>query len=43
MLQKEFGENIGFHNRIHKSKSAIAYDVSKGCSFIKSAVNFCGI
>ena len=40
MLQKEFSETIGFHNRLHKNQSVIVYDVSKEGSFIESAVNF---
>ena len=40
MLEKEFGESIGFHNRLHKNKSAIVYDVSKARSFIELAINF---
>ena len=43
MLQKEFGETIGFHNRVHKNKSAIVFDVSKRGSFKESTVNFWGI
>ena len=43
MLQKEFGETVGFHNRVHKTKNAIVYDVLKGGSFIESAVNLWGI
>ena len=30
MLQKEFGKSIGFHNCLHKNKSAIHYQVGKG-------------
>ena len=43
MLQQEFGKSIGFHNRSNKNESTIVYDVSKGGSFIESAINFWGI
>ena len=43
MLLKQFGETIGFHDRVHKNKSAVVHDVLKRGSFIESAVNFWGI
>ena len=43
MLEKEFGESIGFHNRLHKNESCIIYDVSKGGSYIEAAINTWGI
>ena len=39
ILEKEFGDAIGFHNRFQKNQSSIVYDVSKGGSYIEAAIN----
>ena len=43
MLQKEFGQSIGFHNRFQKNKSCIVFDVSKGYTYVEAAINFWSI
>ena len=43
MLEKGFGDKIGFHVRFQKNQSMIVYDVSNGGSFIKAALNAWGI
>ena len=43
ILEKEFGDTIGFHNRFQKNQSCIVYDVSKGSSYIEAAINAWGI
>ena len=39
ILEKEFGDAIGFHNRFQKNQSSIIYNVSKGGSYIEAAIN----
>ena len=39
ILEKEFGDAIGFHNRFQKNQSSIIYNVSKGGSFIEATIN----
>ena len=39
ILQKEFGDAIGFHNRFQKNQSSIIYNVSKEGSYIEAAIN----
>ena len=43
ILEKEFGDAIGFHNRFQKNQSSIVYDVLKGSSYIQAAINAWGI
>ena len=43
ILEKEFGDTIGFHNRFQKNQSCIVYDVSKGGGYIEAAINPWGI
>ena len=43
ILEKEFGDAIGFHNRFQKNQSSIVYDVLKGGSYIQAAINAWGI
>ena len=43
MLQKEFGQSVGFHNRFQKKESCIVFDVSKGGTYIEVSINFWGI
>ena len=43
MLQKEFGQSIGFHNRFQKKQSFFVFDVSKSGMHIEAAINFWGI
>eukprot|EP00794_Sanderia_malayensis_P017851 gene17851-19634_t len=43
MLQKEFDDKIGFHNRYHKNMSTIVYDTSSGGSFIEAAMYSWGV
>ena len=40
MLQKEFGQSIGFHNCFQKNQSYIVLDVPKGGKYIEAASNF---
>ena len=40
MLQKEFGQSIGFHNCFQKNQSYIVLDVPKGGTYIEAASNF---
>lgn len=43
MLQEEFGEKIGFHNRYRKNESALVYDTSAGGSYIEAAIYSLGV
>eukprot|EP00794_Sanderia_malayensis_P000931 gene931-241_t len=43
MLQKEFDDKIGFHNRYHKNMSTIVYDTSSGGLFIEAAMYSWGV
>ena len=43
ILEKEFGDVVGFHNRFQENQSSIVYDVSKGGSYIEAAINAWGI
>ncbi len=43
MLQDEFKEELGFHNRFHKNQSTIVYDASAGGTYIESAIYSWGI
>eukprot|EP00112_Aurelia_sp_Birch-Aquarium-sp1_P007232 Seg1787.9 transcript_id=Seg1787.9/GoldUCD/mRNA.D3Y31 product="hypothetical protein" protein_id=Seg1787.9/GoldUCD/D3Y31 len=43
MIQKEFNEKIGFHNRYHKNMSTIVYDTSSGGSFVEAAIYSWGV
>ena len=38
MLETHFGNRIGFHRRIHLSKSHIIYDKQKAGSYIEAAI-----
>lgn len=38
MLQDEFKEELGFHDRFHKNQSTIVYDASAGGTYIESAI-----
>ena len=42
MIQKKFGEEIDFHNRVHKNKSAIVNDISKRRFIYRVSSNFLG-
>ena len=43
IIEKEFGDAVGFHNWFQKNQSSIVYDVSKGGSYIEAAINAWGI
>ena len=43
MLQEEFGNTIGFHERIHKNKSIIVYNKADCGTFIDAALHSFGI
>lgn len=43
MLQNEFKDKIGFHDRFHKNQSTIAYDASAGGSYIEAAIYSWGV
>ena len=43
MLQEEFGNNIGFHERIHKNKNIIVYNKADCGTFIDAALLSFGI
>jgi len=43
MLQKEFGENIGFHDRHRKNESTLVYDTSAGGSYTEAAIYSLGV
>ena len=43
MLQEEFGNNIGFHERIHKNKSIIVYIKANCVTFIDATLHSFGI
>ena len=43
MIQEEFNEKIGFHNRYHKNMSTIVYGTSSGGSFIEAAIYSWGV
>ena len=43
MLEKEFGDCIGFHQRFHSNQSTIVYNTSGGGDFIEAAINAWGI
>ena len=43
MLQEEFGNNIGFHERIHKNKNIIVYNKADCGTFIDAALHSLGI
>ncbi len=38
LLQKEFEDKLGFHDRFHKNKSTIVYDTTGGGSYIETAI-----
>ena len=40
MLQKKFGQSIGFHNCFQKNQSYIVIDVSRGGTYIEATSNF---
>ena len=42
MLQEEFGNNIGFHERIHKDKSIIVYNKADCGTFIDATLHSFG-
>jgi hypothetical protein len=43
MLQKEFQERIGFHERFHKNESSLVYDKTAGGSYIEAAIYSWGV
>lgn len=43
MLQTEFKDKIGFHDRFHKNQSTIVYNTSAGGSFVEAAIYAWGI
>ena len=43
MLQEEFGNNIGFHEIIHKNNSIIVYNKADCGTFIDAALHSFGI
>ena len=43
MLENEFGDRIGFHQRFHSNQSTIVYNKSGGGDFIEAAINAWGI
>ena len=43
ILQKEFKDKIGFHDRFHKNQSTIVYDTSAGGSYIEAAIYSWGV
>ena len=43
LLQEEFGDKIGFHNRFQKVESTLVFDASQGGSFLEAAINSWGI
>ena len=43
MLQKEFGENIGFHEFHRKNESILIYDMSAGGSYSEAAIYSLGV
>ena len=38
LLQKQFGNILGFHKRYHANKSTIVYDTTCGGSYVESAM-----
>ena len=43
MLQKEFKDQPGFHNRLLKNQSTLVYDTKAGGSYVEAAINSWGI
>ena len=43
MLEKEFEEKIGFHNRYHKNESTLVFDKNNGGTFLEAAMHCWGV
>ena len=43
ILEKEFGDRIGFHKRYHMTESTIVFNRTDGGDFIEAAINSWGI
>ena len=42
-LIKEYGDDIGFHERSEKNKSEFVYDTKYGANYVEAALNSFGI
>ena len=43
LIQKEYGDNVGFHLRYHRNQSALLYDKTAASSYIEAAICSWGI
>ena len=43
ILEKEFGDRIGFHKRYHVTESTVVFNRTDGGDFIEAAINSWGI
>jgi len=43
LLQKEFGDSIGFHQRNQKNVSELVYDTSAGGTYVEAALSSLGV
>ena len=43
LIQKEFGDDVGFHLRYHRNQSTLVYNNRAGGSYIEAVIYSCGV